>query len=70
MDYNAIKAAVRACTDIDRSKVRIIRIHNTLHLDEVYISEALLEEARKYPEIEILSDPEPFAFDESGNLFS
>ena len=67
---DAIKAAVRACTDIDRSKVRIVRIHNTLHLDEVYISEALLEEARKYPEIEILSDPEPFAFDESGNLFS
>ena len=67
---DAIKAGVRACTDIDRSKVRIVRIHNTLHLDEVYISESLVEEAKKYPQIEILSEPEPFAFDENGNLFA
>ena len=67
---DAIKAGVRACTDIDRSAVRIIRIHNTLHLDELYISESLLEEARKYPEIEILSQPEPFALDGDGNLFA
>ncbi|MCI8399172.1 MAG: DUF2088 domain-containing protein [Oscillibacter sp.] len=67
---DAVKAGVRACTDIDRSKVRIVRIHNTLHLDEIYISESLLEEAEKCPQIEILSAPEPFAFDEEGNLFA
>ena len=66
---DAIKAALKCCVDVDRSNPRIIRIHNTLDLEEIYISEALLEEARKYPEIEILSDPEPFAFDENGNLF-
>lgn len=67
---DAVKAGVRACTDIDRSRVRIIRIHNTLHLDEMYISESLLEDAEKCPQLEILSAPEPFLFDEEGNLFA
>lgn len=67
---DAIKAGVRTCTDIDRRQVRIVRIPNTLHLGEIYLSESLLGEARRHPDIEILSDPEPFAFDENGNLFA
>ena len=66
---DAIGIAVRMCVGIDRDNARIVRIPNTLHLDEIYISEALLEQAKEHPEITILSDPEPFKFDDDGNLF-
>jgi hypothetical protein len=68
-DELAIKAAAKTCTDSDRDNLRIVRIKDTLHLGEIWISEALLEEAKQIPDIEILSEPAPFAFDEKGNLF-
>jgi len=69
-DRQAIKAAVKACFDIDYDDVRIIRIKNTLKLEEIYVSENLLDEAKKNPRINILSEPEEMAFDENGNLFN
>ncbi len=68
-DELAIKAAAKTCTDGDRANLRIVRIKDTLHLGEIWISEAMLEEAKAMPDIEILSEPAPFAFDENGNLF-
>ena len=53
----------------DYTKAKIIRIKNTLSVDEIWISEALLEEAKANPKIEILSEPADFDFDEAGNLF-
>lgn len=47
---------------------RTVRIFTTLHLDEVLISEALLDEAKKRPDLEILTEPEEMAFDAEGNL--
>jgi len=69
-DKQAMKAAVKACFDIDYDDVRIIRIKNTLKLEEIHISENLLDEAMKNPRIEILSVPKEMAFDENGNLFN
>ncbi|MGI6125061.1 MAG: DUF362 domain-containing protein [Acetivibrionales bacterium] len=68
-DQSAIQASIKFCLGIDRTKPRIVRIKNTLEVSEMYISEALLEEAKKFPFVEILSDPEEMAFDENGNLF-
>lgn len=68
-DYEAIAAAVKTCSEIDKNNPRIVRIKNSLHIDEIYISEALLEEAKNNPDIEILEEPKPFGFDENGNLF-
>jgi len=69
-DRQAMKAAVKACFDIDYDDVRIMRIKNTLKLEEIHISENLLDEAMKNPRIEILSVPKEMAFDENGNLFN
>jgi len=69
-DRLAIKAAVKTCFDIDYDDIRIIRIKNTLKLEEIQVSENLLDEAKKNPRIEILSDPKEMAFDENGNLFN
>lgn len=67
-DQYAIAAAVKTCQCQDLSKVRMVRIKDTLHLGEIYISEALLEEARANPNITLCSEPAEMSFDANGNL--
>ena len=67
-DKLAIMAAIRTCNALDMGKLRVVRVPNTLHIGEISISEALLDEARANPDIEILSDPEPMQFDASGTI--
>jgi hypothetical protein len=55
----AVKAAIKTCNAFDLTKVRVVRIKNTLELKEIWISEGLLAEAKERKEIEILSDPVP-----------
>lgn len=68
-DMLAIKAAIQTCNKIDHNNPRIVRIKNTLELEEILISEGLLEEARNNPQIEILDEPCEMYFDENNNLF-
>jgi len=49
-------------------KSRIVRIKNTLLLDEVEVSEAYAEELRQRTDLEILKGPDPMTFDAAGNL--
>lgn len=67
-DWQAIAAGIKTCIEIDYGKAKIVRIKNSLHIEEIYISEALLEEAKRNPEIEILGDPKYFEFNEDGYL--
>jgi len=60
----AVQAAIKTCNAFDLNKVRMVRIHNTLELKEIWISESMLEEARKHPDIEILSEPTAMHFSE------
>lgn len=53
----AIKAAIKTCNAFELDKVRLVRIHNTLHMKEIWISESLLQEAMGREDIEILSEP-------------
>jgi hypothetical protein len=68
-DREAIQVCLRSCDDIDHDNPRIVRIPNSLHLEYIHISPALLEEAGAAAGMEILSGPEPFPFDRDGNLF-
>lgn len=68
-DETAIKLGLKTCNGTDKSNPYIVRIRNTKDLEEIYISEAMLEEAKKNPDIQILGEPEEWAFDEQGNLF-
>ena len=45
--------------------LRLAWIRNTLKLDELWASAALLEEAREHPDLEILTEPRPAGFDAS-----
>lgn len=67
-DRYAIKAAIKTANILDFTKVRLVRIKDTLHLGVIEISESLLEEARRHPDIEVLTEPRPMAFDADGNL--
>lgn len=67
-DYYAIKAAVKTCNILDYTTCRLVRIRDTLHLGEIEISVNLLEEARRHPDIEILSEPYDLKFDHEGYL--
>lgn len=68
-DKLALQAAVQTLTGADREHLRMVRILDTLHLGQIWISEALLPEAEADPNVEILSAPVPLPFDEKGNLF-
>ena len=64
----AIQAAIYSCDNADPGTVRIMRIPNTLHLGEAYISESLVGEALRTPGVTVLNEPQPMLFDDSGTL--
>ncbi|MDR0656937.1 MAG: lactate racemase domain-containing protein [Treponema sp.] len=68
-DRQAIQLALRTCNGIDRQAGRIIRIADSVHTEKILLSEAMMEEAEKNPAIEILSAPEPWPFNQEGNLW-
>lgn len=67
-DRQAIKAALKTCFVPDPSQARVVRIKNTLHLGELYVSAALLPEASANPRLDIVGKPQELAFDASGKI--
>ncbi|MBI5068130.1 MAG: DUF2088 domain-containing protein [Deltaproteobacteria bacterium] len=67
-DREAIQAAVKTCGVRDLPRVRLVRIPDTLHLGQVRISEALLDEARAHPALEIAGPAAEMAFGPDGRL--
>ena len=67
-DREAIMTAVKTCNARDMSKVKLVRIKDTLHIGEIIISEALLPEAEANPDIEICGELTEMEFDADGNL--
>lgn len=68
-DETCIQIALRTCNYIDREHPRVVHIQDTMNLEEIYISEHMLEEAKANELIEVLSEPEDWPFDENGNLW-
>ena len=66
-DRRAVQAAIKTCNAPDMSRVRVVRVPNTLHLGTIMVSEALLEEAEANPNIEILGPATDWPFDASGH---
>ncbi len=65
----AIQCAIKVAFRADKDHLRLVRIADTLHLEYIWISEALIEEAKKNPMLEILGEPQEMAFNENGDLF-
>ncbi|WP_337997038.1 lactate racemase domain-containing protein [Oleispirillum naphthae] len=67
-DWAAIAAAVKSCASHTPSAITLIRAPNSLHLQHLYVSEALLPSVRERPGIEVVHEPRPMGFDAAGNL--
>ena len=67
-DHLAIQAAIKTCNAPDMSRIRMVRIPNTLHIDHIYISECMLSEARQHADIVVPDEQVDFVFDAAGNL--
>jgi Lactate racemase N-terminal domain len=66
-DRLAIAAGILTCHAVGREP-RLMRIRNTLRLDEFWVSAALLDEVQQDPRLAILAGPGPLAFDDQGDL--
>ena len=64
-----IQAAIKMVPAKAPEEVTMIRIGSTLAMDTIYVSENLLDEVRRTPGMEILSEPQEMAFDANGDLF-
>jgi hypothetical protein len=66
-DKTALQAAILTCNAVGRPP-RLMRIRNTLRLDEFWVSAALLDEVNADPSEALIEGPAPMAFDAEGNL--
>ncbi len=66
-DRLAFAAALLTCNAVGRAP-RLLRIANTLRLDEFTVSASLLDDVRANSALEILAGPEQPPFDGDGNL--
>lgn len=67
-DKLAIQAALKTLTQVDREHIRVVYLKNTLSLETIMVSEALLEQVRGRDDMEILEQPHPLSFDSEGRL--
>lgn len=66
-DKEAIGVMLRLCCRVQKGREKVVAIKNTLDLNEIWVSEALLEEIKDDSRFEILSETEDIPFDKEGN---
>ena len=64
----AIQAAIDSVGLIPKEKLRVMRIKNTMELEQIDISSAYLESLQENPDLEIVSKQKAMTFDANGNL--
>ncbi len=62
-DREALVVALKTCTRITVPGAKIVRIHNTLELEEIMVSEAVYEQMKDHPNIEVIEGPFQLSFD-------
>jgi len=67
-DEEALRTAIRCNWGVPPEETRFARIQNTLHLEYLYVSESMVDEAIANAETEVVGDPEDLRFDPEGHL--
>jgi Lactate racemase N-terminal domain len=67
-DREAIATALTTVGPIEPWEARVIRIKNTLEMEEVQVSEALLDDLKGQQDITLIGGLEAMTFDDHGNL--
>lgn len=68
-DLEAFNIALRGCGYIKNGEEKVVRIKNTLHLEELYVSDAILEIIKASDKIEILKKDTELFKDSDFNAF-
>lgn len=68
-DRECIQCCVRTCNEIDKSRPRIVRIANSLHIEHILLSEAYWDEVKDIAGLTVESEPEAWPFDANGDLW-
>jgi hypothetical protein len=69
-DREVIDTALKTIGLVEPQNARIVHIRDTLHLEEMNISQAMLAEAEKAKELSIIGAARPLTFGKDGNLVS
>lgn len=67
-DRESLDAALSTVGLVAPEEARVVRIHDTLHLAEVLVSEAYRPELARRPDLELLEPPTEMVFDDGGDL--
>jgi hypothetical protein len=63
-DRAGLVASLSTLGVVGPSDARVLRVTDTMRLDRIYASEALVEEARNRDDLRVLVEPEPIGFEE------
>jgi len=69
-DRETIETALKTIGEVATENARIVHIKNTLMLEKMYISEALIADAENLNDIEINAKPKYLEFDHNNNIIS
>lgn len=69
-DLLCLKAGIKLCAGIEHKNARVVYIHNTLKLGEIYISANLVPQAEAVEGVTVVGEERPMEFDGNGNLIS
>lgn len=67
-DREAVGTALKTCYNIDLQNPRVVWIKNTLELENILVSESVLEDLKGDPRIQVLGDPFEIALDSDHNI--
>ncbi len=69
-EREAIQACLRTLNGVEAGAARVVRIANSLHIDNIMLSEAYYDDVLRgsYPGLEALDAPSELRFDDSGDL--
>ena len=67
-DREALLWAIRTCTGIDYTNARVVRIRDTMHMEEIQVSENLAKRLRDRDDVELLSGPFDIPFGPDGYI--
>ncbi|MGH3316023.1 MAG: DUF2088 domain-containing protein, partial [Nocardioidaceae bacterium] len=67
-DRSAVAAAILTCGRADLENARVVRMHSTLHLEELLVSTSMRAEIEASDRLSISGDPVPMDFDADGRI--
>ncbi len=67
-DRDVVNTGLRTCGFKTKETIKLVRIRDTLHIDEIYATDALLDEVSNNADVEICERNIPLVFSENGEL--